>query len=286
MIKRVGTDFDKEVRYKLYRTVKDLITPSISKVNISNYRIVFDDTLLPVRVFYPKRVSDINKVIIYVPGDGTITNCFSKYSDICSNLALELDKMIIAIDYTNIMNTYPSSLDKIEEIIKYLYKELINSGITNENITLMGDSTGGNYISSITFRFIKENLDYINKEILLYPLLSGDYSNKSKYQSILNSTNKSFIDNVRKYMKKYATIKENLKLEDVCPILNSDYNKYPKTLIVTGELDPLKDEAEEFYKHLNNDSKYLNITLASHGFINSNDFDIKKELLNGIKEFI
>ena len=88
MIKRVGTDFDKEVRYKLYRTVKDLITPSISKVNISNYRIVFDDNLLPVRVFYPKKVSDINQVIIYVPGDGTITNCFSKYSDICSNLAL------------------------------------------------------------------------------------------------------------------------------------------------------------------------------------------------------
>ena len=56
MIKRVGTDFDNEVRYKLYRTVKDLITPSISKVNISNYRIVFDDDLLPVRVFYPKKV--------------------------------------------------------------------------------------------------------------------------------------------------------------------------------------------------------------------------------------
>lgn len=286
MIKRVGTDFDKEVRYKLYRTVKDLITPSISKVNISNYRIVFNDELLPVRVFYPKKVSGINEVIIYVPGDGTITKCFSKYSDICANLALELDKMIIAIDYTSIINTYPSSLESIEKIIKYLYEELIKSGINNENITLMGDSTGGNYISSITFRFIKENINYINKEVLLYPLLSGDYSKNSKYSSIINTSNKSFIDRVRRYMKRYASIKENLKLEDVCPLLNNDYNKYPKTLIITGELDPLKDEAEEFYKHLNNDSKYLNITLASHGFINSNDFGIKKEMLNGIKEFI
>lgn len=286
MIKRVGTDFDNEVRYKLYRTVKDLITPSISKVNISNYRIVFDDDLLPVRVFYPKKVSDLKEIIIYVPGDGTITKCYSKYSDICSNLAIELDKMIIAIDHTNILNTYPSSLNKIEKIIKYLYEELEKSGISKEKITLMGDSTGGNYISSITFRFIKENLDYINKEILLYPLLSGDYSKKSKYNSILSTTNQGFIDSIRRYMKKYATLKENLKSEDVCPILNEDYNNYPKTLIITGELDPLKDEAEEFYKHLNNESKYLNITLANHGFINSNDFDIKKELLNGIKEFI
>lgn len=286
MIKRVGTDFDNEVRYKLYRTVKDLITPSISKVNISNYRIVFDDDLLPVRVFYPKKVSDLKEIIIYVPGDGTITKCYSKYSDICSNLAIELDKMIIAIDHTNILNTYPSSLNKIEKIIKYLYEELEKSGISKEKITLMGDSTGGNYISSITFRFIKENIDYINKEILLYPLLSGDYSKKSKYNSIISTTNQRFIDSIRRYMKRYATLKENLKLEDVCPILNEDYDNYPKTLIITGELDPLKDEAEEFFNHLNNESKYLNITLANHGFINSNNFDIKKELLNGIKEFI
>lgn len=286
MTKRVGTDFDQEVRYKLYRTVKDLITPSISKVNISRYRIVFNDDLLPVRVFYPKKVSDIKDVIIYVPGDGTITKCHSKYTDICTNLALELDKMIIAIDYTNIINTYPSSLEKIEEVIKYLYEELISSGIIKDNITLMGDSTGGNYISSITFRFIKDNINYIDKEILLYPLLSGDYSKNSKYSSISNANNKSFIDSVRRYMREYASIKDNLKLEDVCPLLNVDYNNYPKTLIITGELDPLKDEAEEFFKHLNNESKYLNINLASHGFINSNDFDIRNKLVNGIKEFI
>ena len=286
MVKRVGTDFDQEVRYKLYRTVKDLITPSISKVNISRYRIVFNDSLLPVRVFYPKRVSDIKDVIIYVPGDGTITKCYSKYTEICTNLAIELDKMIIALDYTNIINTYPSSLEKIEEVIKYLYEELISSGITKDNITLMGDSTGGNYISSITFRFIKDNINYIGKEILLYPLLSGDYSKNSKYSSIINANNKSFVDSVRRYMKSYASIKDNLKLEDVCPLLNVDYNNYPKTLIITGELDPLKDEAEEFYKHLNNESKYLNINLASHGFINSNDFNIRNKLLNGIKEFI
>lgn len=286
MIKRVGTDFDNEVRYKLYRTVKDLITPSISKVNISNYRIVFDDDLLPVRVFYPIKVSELKDIIIYVPGDGAITKCHSKYTEICSNLAKDLDKMIVAIDYTNIMNTYPESLDKIEKIIKYLYEEFSKCGISKDNITLMGDSTGGNYISSITFRFIKDKIDYINKEILLYPLLSGDYTKKSKYHSITNNTNQTLVDNIRRYMKRYATNSENLKSKDVCPILNSDYNNYPKTLIVTGDLDPLKDEAEEFYNKLNNDSKYLKITLGSHGLINSNDFDIKNKLLKGIKEFI
>ena len=285
MIKREEDNFDLEEKYKLYRSVKEIINPSISKKNISSYKIIIDENLLPIRVFYPKKVSNLNKVIIYIPGDTTLTKCKSKYSDICSNLSLELDRMIIAVDYYDLENIYPNSLDKIEKEIEYLYIELIANGIRKEDIVLMGDSTGGNYVSSITFRFINRGLDYINKEILLYPLLSGDYDKNSKYQSVLSSynTNKVLINNIKKYMDKY---KNNENNRDIIPLLNNDLTNYPETLIITGDLDPLKDEGLEFYNKLNNNSKYINIEFASHGFINTKDFEIKNKYINGIKEFI
>lgn len=279
--------FDKYTRYGLYKTVKEIITPAISKKNISSYKIIFSDDLLPIRVFYPKKVSNLKDIIIYVPGDGKLTECQTRYADICSNLAEELDKMIIAIDYYSINDMYPNSLNKIQEIIKYLYIELEKNNIPKENIILMGDSSGGNYISSITFRFLKENLNYINKEILLYPILSGNYYKSSKYDSIIKSiqTNKKFIENLRKYMKFYAHERKNYKLEDISPILNNNYNNYPKTLIITADLDPLRDEGKDFYKKLS-DANYLNIKCARHGFLGSNDYDIRREYLNKIKEFI
>ena len=36
-------EFELEEKYKLYRTVKDLLHPTISKRNISNYKIVVDE---------------------------------------------------------------------------------------------------------------------------------------------------------------------------------------------------------------------------------------------------
>ena len=287
MNKRV-TNFDKYNKYRLYRTVKEILAPSISKLNISNYKIVFDEDLLPVRVFYPDKISDINEVIIYVPGDGRLTKCNEEYTKICEDLAIDLDKLIIAIDYYETTIEYPIILDKIERVITYLYEELDKANIPKDKVTLMGDSLGGNFISSITFRFIKKKINYINKEILIYPVLSGEYSLNSKYDSIKNSleSNKQFINRLRKCMKYYANKEANLQSDDVCPILNKNFNNYPKTLIITGDLDPLRDEGKDFFTKLKNNSVYLNILFAKHGFINTNDFDMRKEYINSIKQFI
>ena len=62
MISSVNS-FEKGFKYKLYRTVYEVVHPTISKKNISSYRIMFKDDILPVRVFYPKKVSNINKII-------------------------------------------------------------------------------------------------------------------------------------------------------------------------------------------------------------------------------
>ena len=79
-------EFDLEEKYKLFRSVKELLHPSISKRNISNYKIVIDEDLLLLRVFYPKKISNIHDVILYIPGEGSITECEGKYSDISSCL--------------------------------------------------------------------------------------------------------------------------------------------------------------------------------------------------------
>ena len=60
---------------KLYRNMKELLHPSISKKNVSNYIIVIDEDILPVRVFYPKKVSNLNRVIIFIHGNEEITEC-------------------------------------------------------------------------------------------------------------------------------------------------------------------------------------------------------------------
>ena len=165
--------FDNNTVYRLYRSVEELITPSISKKNISNYEIVFKEELFPVRVFYPNKVSNIEKVIIFIPGDND--NCKYKYTSIFNKLSLELDTTIIAIDY---YNCEEKVLDNISKIIDYVYKELIRVGIKKENIILMSDSTGCNYSLNI-------DID-VDKEVLLYPVVEAKEITTKRKRLILS----------------------------------------------------------------------------------------------------
>ena len=89
-----GDNFCEIEKYKLYRTVHDLLHPTISKKNISNYKVVLDDKLLPVVVFYPDKMSNSKSIILYVVGDGKVNGCFGKYSDICKNLAKNTNSIV------------------------------------------------------------------------------------------------------------------------------------------------------------------------------------------------
>ena len=217
--------FDKNTVYRLYRTVEELITPSISKKNISNYEIVFNDDLLPVRVFYPNKVSNIEKVIIFIPGMNK-TSKF-KYTSIFNKLSLEIDTTIIAIDYYSVENNLVNNITKI---VDYLYKELLRIGISKDNIILMSDSEGCNYSININ--------NEIEKEILLYPLVDD----------------------------KEITTKR-------------------KRLIINGELDNTKDIGKNISEKIDN-CTYKLIENATNGFLSSTDYDIIKNYIKEIKEFI
>lgn len=175
--------FEKEERYKLYRTVREILHPTISKKNISEYKIIVDDNLLPLRIFYPQKVTNMNKVTIYLHGDILLTNCKAKYAEIANKIALSTDNLVISIDSEELTNiTNKKYINKMYEITKYLIEELYKLNITN--IKLLGDSTGSTTILNFKDKIKNYNL----KTILFYPVLSSKYITKK------NKTNKEIYE--------------------------------------------------------------------------------------------
>lgn len=271
-------EFDLEEKYKLYRTVKELLHPTISKRNISNYKIVVDENLLLLRVFYPKKVSNIHDVILFIPGEGSITDCEGQYSDISSYLSKELDKMVISIDYEKAADQIESLLDRIYETLSFIYNQLIKEGLSVNNINLMGDSTGANIVLNIVERMNDAGMRF-GKMILFYPVLSGEYSGKTNYKSIVENTSVNF-NLVAKLKDYYKGCKKEL-----FPLANDHKVDYPKTLLLSGNGDPLIDEAKDFAdKNKNIEIKIVDF--AYHGFLNTKDKEIIKEYLEFLKDFL
>ena len=275
----VQNEFDNEIMYKLFRTVTEILHPTISKKNISNYKIIIDEEILPVRVFYPKKVSNLDKTIIYIHGNGIVTDCTEKYSDICKKISSKTDRLVIAIEYNEDKHKYKEMYNDIYNTVKYLYKELNRNTIETENICLIGDSTGASIISSINY--LNKNEIDIKKEILFYPVLTNNHAD---YESIKNNAdfNIGLIDNIDKYYKYIAYKKD---FDDILLNPNKQDIKYPSTLVLVGKVDSLKDEINEYFKNIKN-VKYVEIPFSSHGFLKEMDKELETEIFTEIKKFI
>ncbi len=142
-------EFDDEIKYRLFRSVQEILHPSISKKNISDYKIIIDEDILPVRIFYPKKVSDLSRVMIFIHGNAKVTDCMESYSDICKEITKNTNSLVIAIEYEEEQDHYKDMIEDIYKTVKYLCERLVKDGIDKKNIILAGDSTGGNIITSL-----------------------------------------------------------------------------------------------------------------------------------------
>lgn len=290
-MKRTGDNFDQVSTYKLYRNVYEIVHPTISKKNISNYRIVLKDDLMPLRIFYPNKVSNLTSIIIFVHGDGMVSNCFAKYSKICKEMAITLNQLVIALDYDEIgqgglLDFYESCY----RVIAYLYYELAKLQIDTNRISIMGDSTGASAVVALTRMACCRSEFVIGREILLYPAVSMEYFGKTQFSSIVKNgqTDLLTITHLAHYFQKGISNSEQKNIL-LFPLLKQDYSNFPDTLVVTGSVDPLCDEGRRYVECLKEfgvPCEFLEIEFAGHGFLQSEDLETKKEFYDKLLQFL
>lgn len=185
-----------EGEYKLYKSVRDILHPTISKKNISNYSIVLDDSLIPLRVYYPKKMSNIYKIVIYVQGNLSVNDGKKEYSLVSKEFSFEFDTLVIRIPYYN-----DKSENDVYNTIKYIYQGLIRNNIDEEDILLIGDSKGSTVIMELFDKLKKSDIN-IHNSILFYPLLDRDNfdieRNNCPNTMIICGNTDPFISNVKK----------------------------------------------------------------------------------------
>ena len=291
MVKKILKDeFSSLDIYNLYRSVREILHPSISKRNISNYRIVFDEEVLPVRVFYPKKVSSLDKVLFFIHGDGVVSECSGLYGDICSDLSIKTNRIIIAIDYDKIIREkYPLVYNKIYDSIKFIYRELVRCGIKERNISLCGDSTGGHVALYVERLGLKKKELSFQKLVLFYPVVSLEYFGKTKYQSILDNSKHDLllVEHLKAYYKKVI---EKDKMDDLMLYIlrMRSLKNFSKCLIFSSSSDPLRDEAIDLFNKGKNVNKWFDheFTFGTHGFLRSRDEELRKDMYNILIDFL
>jgi len=259
-------DINIKKNYKTYRKIQNVF--SFFKLN-NNYddRVInLNDRSIKIRIFNKNNIN--NGLIIYIHGGGWVLGSVESYTKICKEISDLTNKTVISIDYRLAPEfPYPCGFNDCYDIIK-----LINNNFNSDDICLMGDSAGANLVASVSLKARRTKEFKVKRQILVYPALQSDYSNDTRYKSVLTKGKKYFLTQkqLQDYISLYIKNKEDLKDYYAFPLNKKLLFSQPQTLIITAENDPLCDEGKKYYQRLKlclNKAKYYNVKGSMHGFL-------------------
>ena len=258
--------------YLLSRKIFDTIHPATLKYNMMDKEFSVDGVSVPVRIFSPKDTTPAH-ILLFFHGGGWVTGNIESYTNMCSRLSKATNSWVISIDYRLAPeNPFPAGLHDCYEAAKIVIEDAKKFGLTKEDITLIGDSAGGNLTAAVSL-MLRDNNQYVpKKQILIYPATYNDHSENSPFPSIIeNGTDYILTANrVQDFLSLYMGEMDALNNPYFAPLMSTDLSNQPATLVITAEYCPLRDEGEAYGKRLiefNNTVEIHRIPDTVHGFI-------------------
>lgn len=276
--------------YKQYRKILNVLNPPSEPIyKMLDHKIMVDDREIPVRVFIPK-ANPLSKVLIFFHGGGWVTGNIDSYTNVCANMANKTNHIVISVDYRLAPeNPFPAGVEDCYYAAREIFSKPEILGCSQEDIILIGDSAGGNLAAVVSLMARDRGEFSPKKQILIYPATNYDHSESSPYPSVKENGTDYIMTSkrIQDYMDLYVKNEEDRLNPYVAPILAKELSNQPKTLIVTAEFDPLRDEGEAYgikLQQFGNDVKIYRMKDALHGFISnplsSDDTDKCYEIIN------
>ena len=233
-----------------------------------DFKIGGENYNIPVRVFSPDKETDY-PLLLFFHGGGWATGNINTYNKVCTNMAKLTNHKVVSVDYRLAPeNPFPLGLEDCYQVAKAF---ITNNQLNNREVTLIGDSAGGNLSAALSLLARDRKEFKVNKQILIYPSTYNDHTSNSPFKSVMENgkgyifTTKRFADYIDLYLPK----DEDRNSPYFAPLLANSLVDQPKTLIVTAEYCLLRDEGEEYGRKLRAAGNYVEIFRmkdALHGF--------------------
>lgn len=299
------TDFDVRKTYRAERLLMGLKAPKFTR---SLYRlwdrsIICDGREVPVRIFSPapfstRRSTTSRGILLFFHGGGWVTESVDSYHFVCRDMARYTGYTVVSVDYRLAPeNKFPCGLEDCYAVAKAVFQDrtgsiLDNSGLPPDDIVLIGDSAGGNLTAAVSLLSKVRKEFEVSKQILIYPALTNDYTESCPYPSVRENGTGYFLTakHMEEYMELYVRTPDDLENPYVAPMLADRLTGQPATLILTAELDLLRDEGAAYAARLREEGCYaevVQISNALHGFFALNqERDLIRECYKHINIFL
>ena len=235
---------------------------------------------IPVRLYFPTEEAmqagivegNTFPILLFFHGGGWVTESVENYDRVCARMAQATAHIVVSVEYRLAPeDKFPSGLEDCYVVAKALYTGKFVLNVKPENITLIGDSAGGNLCAALSLMARDRGEFMPKRQILIYPATYNDYTEKSPFPSVKENGTDYLLTagKMQDYIDLYAKNEEDKQNPYFAPYLAKDVSHQPDTLILTSEFDPLRDEGEAYGKRLKEAGNHVQIHRikgALHGY--------------------
>ena len=196
-----------------------------------------------VRILSPSTAP--RAVIIYYHGGGWVLSDIDQYDTLGRQLAKRTGAAVVMVAYRRAPeHRYPVAANDAWAALKWVDANLASIAGQRAPVIVAGDSAGGNLAAIVAQRAKAEGGPEISLQLLIYPVTDAGMDTPSyaapENQLLLNAPlMKWFWDH-------YAPDVAERSKVDASPLRAADLSGLPPAVLVTAELDVLRDEAEAY----------------------------------------
>lgn len=262
-----------------------------AKLTVASPRCRIDDIIalasdgfeIPLRVFTPLDIDfslktglhvneDWRGTVLFFHGGGWANGDINFYTDSCMRTALKLERRVVSVDYRRSPeHPFPSAPEDCYEVARQLYAGTLLPDVNPERIVLFGDSAGGNLATVVSLMARDRGEFQVRTQMLLYPLTYNDHSENTPFRSVIENGEDYLLtrQDLEGYIDMYIQDPADRSNPYFAPLLAPDLSHMPRTLVMTAEYCPLRDEGEVYaaqLEHDGNEVRCYRILDGVHGY--------------------
>lgn len=264
-----GGETPQAMRATRDKAIGFFIAPPIEMQQVRTLDIPGPDTALAIRIYTPPSSLEALPIILYFHGGGWVVGNLDSHDNLCRALAAKAEAIVVSVDYRLAPESiFPAALDDTTAALDWVAANASSFHGDATRIALAGDSAGGNLAAALSLLQRDRQNPPITAQVLLYPAVDLNYLDRP---STLHFGKGLFLTKERMewFIDQYVPDKSARSNPLVSPLLASDHQHLPPTLVITAEFDPLRDEGEDYaaaLKQAGVDTQHQRFDGVIHGF--------------------
>ncbi|MFE6925352.1 alpha/beta hydrolase [Nocardia sp. NPDC057663] len=206
--------------------------------------------------------------LVYLHGGGFVLGTLDGADDLCRAIAAGSGWTVVSLDYRLAPeNPYPAALEDCIDAYTWLTRSAPELGIDPDRIAVGGDSAGGNLAAALCLHRREEGSALPVAQVLAYPAVDDTFTRPS-WSDFADAPLLGAAD-ARWFWEQYAGAGHPGGDYLAAPLRAESLRDLPPALVITAEVDPIRDDAEAYAQRLRGDGVAVTSTRYTgifHGF--------------------